>query len=285
MDMHTHLVGDIQSSNVAAPLLSSARARCADWRGQCARDAACRLHHGARCRRLPRLHRRGAARGHRSGRSGGSAHAGRGRLCNGHGRRRRSHGPRARRDQCPRRCAAAWPTTRRKCASACANCSAAAPTSSRSSPPARCSPPAPTSGVRVHRGGNPRRGRGSRRARNFRGRARARRRGHQAAPCAPACARSSTALTSTTKALRLMRRHGTYLVADIYNGDYIDEIGRRDGWPRGNPAQEYRNHRHPARRLQARGARGRATSPSAPILASIRTGRTRANSLTWCAMA
>lgn len=28
----------------------------------------------------------------------------------------------------------------------------------------------------------------------------------------------------------LMRRHGTYLVADIYNGDYIDEIGRRDGW-------------------------------------------------------
>lgn len=31
--------------------------------------------------------------------------------------------------------------------------------------------------------------------------------------------------------IRLMRRHGTWLVADIYNGDYIDEIGRRDGWP------------------------------------------------------
>ena len=28
-----------------------------------------------------------------------------------------------------------------------------------------------------------------------------------------------------------MRRHGTWLVADIYNGDYIEEIGRRDGWP------------------------------------------------------
>jgi imidazolonepropionase-like amidohydrolase len=28
----------------------------------------------------------------------------------------------------------------------------------------------------------------------------------------------------------LMRRHGTWLVADIYNGDYIEEIGRRDGW-------------------------------------------------------
>ncbi len=31
--------------------------------------------------------------------------------------------------------------------------------------------------------------------------------------------------------IRLMRQHGTWLVADIYNGDYIDEIGRRDGWP------------------------------------------------------
>jgi imidazolonepropionase-like amidohydrolase len=30
--------------------------------------------------------------------------------------------------------------------------------------------------------------------------------------------------------IRLMRRHGTWLVADIYNGDYIDEVGRRDGW-------------------------------------------------------
>jgi imidazolonepropionase-like amidohydrolase len=28
----------------------------------------------------------------------------------------------------------------------------------------------------------------------------------------------------------LMKKHGTWLVADIYNGDYIDEIGRRDGW-------------------------------------------------------
>jgi imidazolonepropionase-like amidohydrolase len=30
--------------------------------------------------------------------------------------------------------------------------------------------------------------------------------------------------------IELMKRHGTWLVADIYNGDYIDEIGRRDGW-------------------------------------------------------
>ncbi len=31
--------------------------------------------------------------------------------------------------------------------------------------------------------------------------------------------------------MELMLEHGTWLVADIWNGDYIEEIGRRDGWP------------------------------------------------------
>jgi len=31
--------------------------------------------------------------------------------------------------------------------------------------------------------------------------------------------------------IRLMLEHGTWLVADIYNGDYTEEIGSRDGWP------------------------------------------------------
>jgi imidazolonepropionase-like amidohydrolase len=31
--------------------------------------------------------------------------------------------------------------------------------------------------------------------------------------------------------IRLMREHGTWLVADVYNGTYIEEVGRRDGWP------------------------------------------------------
>ncbi len=30
--------------------------------------------------------------------------------------------------------------------------------------------------------------------------------------------------------IALMVKHGTWLVADIYNGDYIEEIGARDGW-------------------------------------------------------
>jgi imidazolonepropionase-like amidohydrolase len=33
------------------------------------------------------------------------------------------------------------------------------------------------------------------------------------------------------EAIRLMREKGTYLVADIYNGDYIATEGRRQAWP------------------------------------------------------
>ena len=32
------------------------------------------------------------------------------------------------------------------------------------------------------------------------------------------------------EAIDLMVKHGTWLVADIYNGDYIDQVGRADGW-------------------------------------------------------
>lgn len=32
------------------------------------------------------------------------------------------------------------------------------------------------------------------------------------------------------EAIRLMKEHGTWLVADIYNGDYIDSVGTRDHW-------------------------------------------------------
>jgi imidazolonepropionase-like amidohydrolase len=33
------------------------------------------------------------------------------------------------------------------------------------------------------------------------------------------------------ESIALMAERGTYLVADIYNGDYIAETGRREGWP------------------------------------------------------
>ena len=33
------------------------------------------------------------------------------------------------------------------------------------------------------------------------------------------------------EALQLMKQRGTWLVADIYNGDYTDSVGTREGWP------------------------------------------------------
>ena len=32
------------------------------------------------------------------------------------------------------------------------------------------------------------------------------------------------------EAIAMMKEHGTWLVADIYDGDYIDSVGRADGW-------------------------------------------------------
>jgi imidazolonepropionase-like amidohydrolase len=31
--------------------------------------------------------------------------------------------------------------------------------------------------------------------------------------------------------IALMKQHGTWLVADIYNGDYTDSVGRQQRWP------------------------------------------------------
>ena len=31
--------------------------------------------------------------------------------------------------------------------------------------------------------------------------------------------------------IAMLKQHGTWLVADIYNGDYIDTVGRAQGWP------------------------------------------------------
>ena len=51
---------------------------------------------------------------------------------------------------------------------------------------------------------------------------------------------------------------------------------------RGDPAQEPRDHRHPARRTSRRRSRRACASASAPTPASIRTATTRASSPTWC---
>lgn len=48
--------------------------------------------------------------------------------------------------------------------------------------------------------------------------------------------------------LALARERGVWLVMDIYNGDYIEEVGRKDGWP-----EEYLRKNQETTRLQREG--------------------------------
>ena len=76
----------------------------------------------------------------------------------------------------------------------------------------------------------------------------------------------------------LLVKHGTYLVADVYDGDWIAEEGAA-GWMAGrDDGQERADHPGPARRVQ-QGREGRgAGSPSGPTAGSTRTGGTRSSS-------
>jgi imidazolonepropionase-like amidohydrolase len=86
------------------------------------------------------------------------------------------------------------------------------------------------------------------------------------------------------EAAGLLAERGTYLVADIYNGDYIaDEgparAGRPRPWPRTRPPPG------PARRVRAGRQGRREGSPTAPTAASTPTAGTPASSPTWSATA
>ncbi len=48
--------------------------------------------------------------------------------------------------------------------------------------------------------------------------------------------------------IALMKKHGTWLVADIYNGDYTEIVGRRDGW-----SEEILRKNHETTDIQRRG--------------------------------
>ena len=56
--------------------------------------------------------------------------------------------------------------------------------------------------------------------------------------------------------IALMKQHGTWLVADIYNGDYTDSVGPRAALAGGHHAEEHRDHRDPARRVPEGGGGG-----------------------------
>ena len=97
------------------------------------------------------------------------------------------------------------------------------------------------------RGADPRRGRGGRAARRPRRRPRPRRRGHQAGgPGRGALDRAR--LADGRRGRRADGRAGTWLVADIYGGDYIAEVGRRTA---GRPTSCARTTRRPLAQREA----------------------------------
>ncbi len=83
----------------------------------------------------------------------------------------------------------------------------------------------------------------------------------------------------------MMAEHGTWLVADIYDGDYIAEIGRRDGWK----ADVLRKNDETtlAQREVFDEVRGTPASgsPTAPTAGSTPTAGTPASWPTTCATA
>ena len=80
--------------------------------------------------------------------------------------------------------------------------------------------------------------------------------------------------------LALMKQHGTWLVADIWNGDYIDSVGRVQHWP-----EEYLRKNTETTEAQRAGSGRRSPQASgshtAPTVASIRTASTRCSCRTW----
>ena len=99
-------------------------------------------------------------------------------------------------------------------------------------------------------------------------------------PSGPASGRSSTRRSWTTRRSSCMVRHGTWLVADVYDGDWIDERGPACRLAGRDDGQEHAHDPGPARRLP-HGGRGRASgSASGPTAGSTRTAGTRSSSAT-----
>ena len=81
--------------------------------------------------------------------------------------------------------------------------------------------------------------------------------------------------------IELAREHGVALSMDVYNGDYIDTVGRAGQVARGVPAQERRDHRSAAAGFHTRASRPASISSSARTPRCIRTGSMRASFRSW----
>ena len=83
------------------------------------------------------------------------------------------------------------------------------------------------------------------------------------------------------EAVDLLAELGTYLVADIYNGDYIAE-GARQGWPAETLAKNEATTQA-QRDGFAKAVKAGSGSPTAPTAASTRTAGTPGSCPTWSA--
>ena len=54
------------------------------------------------------------------------------------------------------------------------------------------------------------------------------------------------------ESLTLMAEHGTYLVADVWAGDWMEEEGTKNEWPAAHDEEDHRHHRDAARCVSSR---------------------------------
>ena len=80
--------------------------------------------------------------------------------------------------------------------------------------------------------------------------------------------------------IAMLVEHGTYLVADVYDGDWIDEAGARDGWPAETMAKNVQTTEAQRDGVRQGGGRRGPASPTAPTAACIRTRWSRSSSAT-----
>ena len=252
--MHAHMIGEMEDGQGYAALVMRTAAQEAMSGVRNARaHGDGRVHDRPRRRHVPRVRRRRAPRRDRRGRRARSAHAMRRRVRHLSRRRRRRHRTRRRRrHRGADRSAVRRPNSAStRCARASGEILTAAPTSSRSSRPARCSPRARTRALPS-----------SARTRSVRPSRRRRCPARYVAAHAHGAEGIKRAVRAGVRsiehgslmddeAIELMAAHGTYLVADIYDGDWIAEEGRAEsGGPRTCSA---RTRRRPMR--SARGSR------------------------------
>ena len=83
--------------------------------------------------------------------------------------------------------------------------------------------------------------------------------------------------------IALAKAKGVWLDMDIYNGDWIKDVGIKQGWPAEYLRKNHRDDRRPAAGIRGRGEGRGEDDFRHRCRRSILTASARANSPTWCA--